>query len=689
MFGLESDLVASALTQALLWYAAVAAGGVAATGCLRRVGLGSGTSWAMARLIGWTLAGYAAWLAGWAGVESWWWLGLPVVVGLLAWGWRGWRAAEPRMFIEPELVGVAAFVLLAFLRLPGLAITGTEKPMDLAILATLLRPGTIPPVDPWLAGHALPYYYWGFVPWLIPAKICGFSPDVVYNLLVPTLAAVSAQAAWALARALGGSRRTGVMAAFLVVFAGTIDGWRQLLAGVGPGRLDLWTSSRVIKGAITEFPLFTFQLGDLHPHLLCIPFVLAAVLLARVVGKARQQVWAIAGVGALAYGAAAAANPWCALPLGMAVWLVAMADETAFVTFSGAGRRRWGTVAALGIAGAMLYAPFWFNFHPPVQGFGWVTSATRVDELVLFLGALLVPPCLVAWELSWRFGGADPTRRHLTRAGWLAGAVFLAAASHRPALGLSVAVGALLVVAVVEGKTRPARPVFAMATVGLALVAVVEVIYFRDPYGAEYYRMNTVFKATSLAQVFLAVAAPVLLGWLRRRRAALAAFGAFVVIAAGLPQLASLGLRALASPVTGWTGLRWMAPGEAAAARFLRHLPSGSVLIEGVGDAYSDAARMSSASGVPAVLGWENHESVWRGAALGDEAELRKAQVARLYRCGDPAEVRRIARELGAGYVVVGGVERRLYGNGGLDAVRQAGQTVFRAGGCIVVAVGS
>ena len=93
---------------------------------------------------------------------------------------------------------------------------------------------------------------------------------------VPLLKHASAQAAWALARALGGSRRTGVMAAFLVVFAGTFDGWRQLVAGTPLSGLDLWPSSRAITGAITEFPLFSFHLGDLHPHLLCVPFVLVA-----------------------------------------------------------------------------------------------------------------------------------------------------------------------------------------------------------------------------------------------------------------------------------------------------------------------------------------------------------------------------------------------------------------------------
>ena len=222
------------------------------------------------------------------GLTHWWWVGLAVLLPLALWGWRGLKEVKPKALVEAELVGLAAFLRLAFLRLSAMAVTATEKPMDLAILATLLRPGTIPPGDPWLAGQSLPYYYFGFVPWLLPAKLLGFAPDVVFNLLLPTLAAVSAQGAWALARAVGGSRRTGVMAAFLVVFAGTFGGWRQLFAGTPLSGLDLWPSSRAIQGTITEFPLFTFHLGDLHPHLLCLPFVLVAIFLGRVLGTVKR-----------------------------------------------------------------------------------------------------------------------------------------------------------------------------------------------------------------------------------------------------------------------------------------------------------------------------------------------------------------------------------------------------------------
>ncbi len=104
---------------------------------------------------------------------------------------------------------------------------------------------------------------------------------------------------------------------------------------------------------------------------------------------------------------------------------------------------------------------------------------------------------------------------------------------------------------------RRVRPALALTLVPLVLLLFMELVYFKDPYGTEFYRMNTVFKSVTMAFTLLAVTAPVLLGWLRRRRYWLASAGAVVVLAAGLPQLAALAGRAFeARPQVGaaWPG---------------------------------------------------------------------------------------------------------------------------------------
>lgn len=676
--------------QGLLWYALVLLLGLLAHGTLRRWGFGAGAALATCRVVGLASGAWVAWMAGNLGLAHWWWVAFVPLAIMAFWGRRMWRGLNLRALVEPEAVGLAAFSLLAWLRLTGMWVRGTEKPMDLAILSTLLRPGTFPPGDPWLAGEVLPYYYWGFMPWTLPAKIIGLAPDLVFNLLVPTLAAVTAQAAWALVRSLGGGRRAAISGAFLAVFAGTPEGWKQLLAGTALGTTDMWHASRQITDTITEFPLFTFHLGDLHPHLLAIPLILVTLVLARSWGQPPES-----GAGrvplpvlALLYGACGAANPWCAIPVGIGVALLALGRVDGFAWPRGDAVRLWLRLVAVGALGWLLYVLFWVSYHPPFKGMGLVHTPTRWDQLALFLGGALLAPMVVAWVMARRWGGLDAARRQLGRAALLAAVVAIALATGSVGLGLALVMALVYLVGTVRGLARRARPVWALTMLPLVLVAVMETVYLKDPYGEQFYRMNTVFKASHLAFTLLAVLSPALLGWLVRRRPALATAALAIFLVSGLPQLLALAKGAAQADVRGWHGLGWTGPGEVEAAAWLRGQPRGAVLVEAVGDAYSDAARMSAASGVPAVLGWDNHERVWRGDGAGGELDRRKALITELYSCGDAARVREIVRQLGAVYVVLGAEERKHYPEAGLEAVRQAGQTAFSAGECTVVRFG-
>jgi uncharacterized membrane protein len=276
----------------------------------------------------------------------------------------------------------------------------------------------------------------------------------------------------------------------------------------------------------------------------------------------------------------------------------------------------------------------------------------------------------------------------MARAVWMAGMVFVALLSGSVGLALAVGTGVVLAIAVIGGQHRRVRPAWGLTLVPLALLALMETVYLRDPYGAELYRMNTVFKATHLAFVLLGVLTPVLLGWLRRRRPVVAAAAAVAVLAAGLPQLLALAVAATGATGVTWSGLGWMPEGERRAAAWLRGAPAGAVLVEAVGDAYTDAARMSAASGVPAALGWENHELVWRGDGVRDEMARRKSLIEQLYGSDDPGGVRSIAAKLGARFVVVGGMERDRFDAGRLDNVLRAGTLAFESPDCVVVDLG-
>ena len=94
---------------------------------------------------------------------------------------------------------------------------------------------------------------------------------------------------------------------------------------------------------------------------------------------------------------------------------------------------------------------------------------------------------------------------------------------------------------------------------------------------------------------------------------------------------------------------------------------------------------MSANSGVPTLLGWENHEMVWRGGALNQETARRRGIVDEVYRCGAPGRVRRLVLGEGVDLVAIGSLERRDFPAESLAAVIEAGSVELdQDGGALV-----
>src|SRR4030042_550393 len=103
-----------------------------------------------------------------------------VVAGLSAWlyfrYYRPGSSDEPSlldflrehkgMVISVELLFTAAFILWAVLRAYAsfkIDTAGGEKFMEIAFLNAILRSVHFPPLDPWLSGFSISYYYFGYV----------------------------------------------------------------------------------------------------------------------------------------------------------------------------------------------------------------------------------------------------------------------------------------------------------------------------------------------------------------------------------------------------------------------------------------------------------------------------------------------------------------------------------------------
>ncbi|HTE63457.1 MAG TPA: hypothetical protein VK631_24080, partial [Solirubrobacteraceae bacterium] len=169
--------------------------------------------------------------------------------------------------------------------------------------------------------------------------------------------------------------------------------------------------------------------------------------------------------------------------------------------------------------------------------------------------------------------------------------------------------------------------------------------------------------------------------WLRRRLArwTCAAAAALVVLAAAVYPVAGTYARKGGFDATptldglGW--LRDRAPGDPGAIAWLNdHAPAGSVVLEAVGPDYSTFGhgRISTFTGLPAVLGWPGHERQW-----GHDVDARADEVAQAYSAATAAAAEPVLQRYGVRYVVVGPLERTDYGDAGAAKWAQLGRRVY------------
>jgi uncharacterized membrane protein len=224
------------------------------------------------------------------------------------------------------------------------------------------------------------------------------------------------------------------------------------------------------------------------------------------------------------------------------------------------------------------------------------------------------------------------------------------------------------------------------------LLASWELVYLRDAFdGTESFRFNTVFKTGYQAWFLLAIVGGVSVYWSahwlgrRLRIAWLAVLGGLVVLSLAYPVFASYSrlLRFEQSPTL--DGMKWMertAPDDAKAIEWLRTSVNGpSVVLEQVGKDFDPegSGRVSTFTGLPAVMGWAGHEVQW-----GHDPGRRPADVQQIYSTTDMTVARRLLDEYGVRYVFVGSLERKGYAAPALAKFARLGTPVFRSGDTVV-----
>lgn len=517
--------------------------------------------------------------------------------------WANHRRAEIREFIRLRgrewLVAEAVFLLAFSLYLVtklynpdiknpfGQGYNGGGEPMGVTFLTAVYQSVHFPPYDPWLSGYSINYYYYGQVILGILAKLVGVPPQWSYQVCLSLLFALTFTGVYGLGAALTGKRRWGLAAAAAAMLFGNLhslfylleplnrawnvgDVWTNLGRVISEtlrhaGRFEfIWNPTRLIKGTINEMPWFSFLYGDLHAHIIAMPYSLPLIawglnlllpsrersLLLEAPGRTGTERGLAFFVTALALGALSAINTWNFPPYALLCLGVLVAKAfptrrgTAFPWRElGEAVLAWLRLVAGGLA---LMFFFHWNFKPQSTSLAWVNPAVRtpLKEFLEFFG-LVVFAAVTFWaqrlvplaqqqlkQLGWsgrsrrpwwerlqRTAGALWTKHPLALYAALSGLVVLLVLLLFDQVLLAV-LSLLLLTAVYCLGWMPLTPqlrlTMLLTTLGLAVVWGCELVHVRDfmGVGGDMSRMNTVFKFYMVVWIYFALAAASLLAQL-------------------------------------------------------------------------------------------------------------------------------------------------------------------------------
>jgi YYY domain-containing protein len=211
-----------------------------------------------------------------------------------------------KRFSESFAVFTMAFMLIVAIRSadPSIYPIGGEKFLDFGLLQSILRSSVLPPEDLWFAGETVRYYYGGHLISAILSMLSGISAKFAYNLALASFFGALVSGAYGLSGSLstfyGHSHRfagslgaiiVGISSNFVVAFSiflwvlplGLANSIARFVGNttdlkplylLHPDSFFYWTSSRVIRGTINEFPFFAWLNGDLHAHMMSTPFMI-------------------------------------------------------------------------------------------------------------------------------------------------------------------------------------------------------------------------------------------------------------------------------------------------------------------------------------------------------------------------------------------------------------------------------
>jgi YYY domain-containing protein len=511
----------------------------------------------------------------------------------------------------------------------------------------------VPPLDPWFSGGTLNvYYYLGY--WMLGclAIVSGVPSNIAFNLSLPTVFALSAVSLYAIGTLLLDRFRWLPLVTLILPNPALVF---QIITGkaVNPA-YDAslsWLGTRTITNTINEFPLFSFVWGDVHAHVVSIfnqVFLLFLLLFAykRWETLERPGKITVMALIAVSLGSMPLFNTWDVLlyaPLVLITgFLILWRDRAS------SDRMAWAFLLVVPPVSILSYLPFYIQLKTNTGAIALVRTPSDALEFLWVNGifiaiffALLIP--------------------EIRKKPWL----LLACLPFALAGYVAAAIAVIPLVYFMAKADRNLTDI--LAAFGLAILIACELIYIKDNMGETFFRMNTVFKCYLPAWLMLGTAAFVMAGkWCASSlripnvpgRISAALTIVVVTLLFILPFVVIAPVSNAPGTLDGLAFLETQHPTDAGPVAYLRTLTGNEILVEAEKGDYSYYSRVSSFTGIPAVVGQPFHEFMWRGNDDGWYAD-RPADIRAIYE--QPEKTVSLMKKYHATLLYVGDSERERY----------------------------
>lgn len=681
------------------------------------------------------------------------------------------------LLLTIELMFFLVLLLWLFVRFIDPNIYGTEKPMDFMMMNSVVNSSNFPPHDLWFSGEVISYYYFGYWIFGIISILSNVSLNFSYNLSVATVAALVSSSVFGLVSMLikenNGSQRESIIVSvatiFFILFSSnlhiiwetltffgilsksfltwlSIDGLSKDIFGDWYLSGGWWRSTRIINFfengqgidyTISEFPLFSFILGDLHPHLMSIPFLilsLSSLYIFQFIKIKNKKKYDIGNIIrfiliTMIIGAVGFINGWD-FPVLILIFIIFYIFFPLIRSFFDRFQFSRKYIFILPIMVVLPTLIFFSQYYihlgnqiqfPPILP---VKVSSRLIHFITIWGffLIIISPVFIRNSLLikkdilqknrsnnsfffiiftilftiififWSIGNA-----------WIYDQYDFSRVIHNLLIIFPLFILLLLSSRSIFNKSENVIPnpgyfFHGLLFVSLLILLGVEMFRLNDFFGN---RMNTIFKTYYQVWTFLSLVSGYVIwdiffnddnDYVRSRfMKILISFSLIsLFIFSSYYFISSINDRSNGfKNETTLDGLKFLQTSHSSEYKIIewikKNTEKGDVILESVGQDYSDSSLISTFSGRPTVLGWMGHEHQWRGDF--SLINSRNLDVTKIYTSNDLELKLRLIKKYNVKYVIFGEKEKNVFGISNYQFLQQLGDLVFNENGNIIIKI--